>query len=214
MIQQAGSSRGGLVRQRLTCSVMQGKASPEPGLLNQRFVKAVGHPLRQRILIELGDEPASPSQLSVRLDEPLGKVSYHVKILAECGAVDLTHTEQVRGTVEHFYRASARPRLDEQEWMQLHPATRRALFDATLGQIWDHVVAAGRAGGFEDPGTTVEWTWLELDDQAYSEMMEELDALTDRALALQAQAASRLEKQPGEQQAPHSTELALMHFHR
>jgi hypothetical protein len=158
--------------------------------------------------------PASPSQLAARLDEPLGKVSYHVKILDGCGAVELTHTEQVRGAVEHFYRASARPRLDKQEWMQLHPSTRRTLFDATLGQIWEDVVAAGRSGGFEDPGTTVHWTRLELDDQAYTEMMEELDALTDRALALQAQAASRLDKQTEEQRSQHSTELALMHFHR
>jgi DNA-binding transcriptional ArsR family regulator len=192
----------------------QGKLGPDPGLLNRNFVKAVGHPLRQRILVELGEEAASPSQLAVRLDEPLGKVSYHVKVLDECGAVELIHTEKVRGALEHFYRASALPRLDKQEWMQLPQSTRRALFDQTLSQIWDHVVAAARAGGFEAPGTTVHWTSLEFDDQAYAEMMEELDALTDRALALQAQAASRLEKQNGEQQHRHSTELALMHFHR
>lgn len=187
--------------------------TPEQGLLDQRLVKALGHPLRQRILFELREDAASPSQISARLEEPLGKVSYHVKILDQCGAVELIRTEPVRGAREHFYRATAIPRLDEQEWLALHPSTRRALFDATLRQIWEHVAAAEESGGFEDPRTSVHWTWLELDDQAQAELLAEIEALNDRALALQAQAADRLRGRAAESRK-HLTELVLMHFHR
>lgn len=189
-------------------------AKTKQGLVDQRLVKALGHPLRQRILQELRDEPASPSELAEALGEPLGNVSYHVKILAECQAVELVRTAPVRGALEHFYRASALPRLYEAEWKQLHPSTRRALFSATLSQIWDDVVAAGKSGGFEDTKSHVSWTALELDDPAYAELLEEIEAFIDRALALQADSANRLSKQPAEERSANSTELVLMHFHR
>lgn len=75
---------------------------------DQRLFKALGHPLRQRILAALNERDASPSQLADRLGEPLGNVSYHVKILEQNGAAELVETQAVRGAVEHFYRATAR----------------------------------------------------------------------------------------------------------
>jgi DNA-binding transcriptional ArsR family regulator len=191
---------------------MDSKTESTAGLVDQRLVKALGHPLRQRILRRLHDDPVSPSQLAGALGEPLGNVSYHVKILAECEAIELVRTTPVRGAVEHFYRATALPRLTEAEWTQLHPAARRMLFDATLAQIWEDVVDAWKAGGFEDTKSTVSWTPLELDQQAYGQLLEEIEALVDRALALQAEAAIR--RGSSESPAEHSTELVLLHFHR
>jgi DNA-binding transcriptional ArsR family regulator len=198
----------------MSTKTARGKGKEAKGLVDQRLVKALGHPLRQRILQQIRQEPASPSELADQLGEPLGNVSYHVKILAECQAIELVRTAPVRGAVEHFYRATALPRLDEAEWKQLHPSTRRALFDATLSQIWHDVVEAGRSDGFEDTGTHISWTALELDDQAYAQMVDELDDLIDRALALQADSARRLRKSADNGAEVHSTELALMHFHR
>lgn len=193
---------------------MRARAKTSQGLVDQRLVKALGHPLRQRILQELRDEAKSPSELAAFLGEPLGNVSYHVKILTECETVELVRTQPVRGAVEHFYRATAVPRLYEAEWQQLHPSTRRALFNSTLAQIWDDVVSAGRSGGFEDTKSHVSWTPLELDDRAYSELLDEIEVFIDQALALQAQSASRLKKQSPGERSVHSTELVMMHFHR
>jgi DNA-binding transcriptional ArsR family regulator len=36
----------------------------------------------------------------------LGHVTYHVKVLTECGVVALTDTRQKRGAVEHFYAST------------------------------------------------------------------------------------------------------------
>jgi DNA-binding transcriptional ArsR family regulator len=193
---------------------MTARAKQTKGLVDQRLVKALGHPLRQRILQELRDDEKSPNELAGALDEPLGNVSYHVKILAECDAVELVRTAPVRGALEHFYRARALPRLYEAEWQQLHPSTRRALFNATLAQIWDHVVDASKSGGFEHTKSHVSWTPLELDDRAYAKFLDEIERFIDRALALQAQSEGRLAKLDPEDRAVHSTELALMHFHR
>jgi len=185
------------------------KVSIEP-----RLIKALSHPLRQRILYALGEGTASPSELSKRLGEPLGNVSYHVKILAECDAIELVKTAPVRGAVEHFYRATARPYFEDEHWSDLPLSTRRALFDNSLQAIWSHLAAASKGGGLDDPRSHISWTELELDDEAYGEMAELLKATLDRAMELHAESMARLAELPPEEREGHRTELAIMHFHR
>ena|SRR6187551_987436 len=68
---------------------------------------ALGHPLRRRILREMLDakEEISPRELAAKLSEQLSALSYHVRVLAECKAVELVRTQQIRGSTQHFYRA-------------------------------------------------------------------------------------------------------------
>ena len=182
--------------------------------IDDRIIKAVAHPLRQRLLHALNQGATSPSRLADQLGEPLGNVSYHVKILEKYGAVELVETVPVRGAVEHFYRATARPFADDEHWAQLPVATRRALFDHILQQIWDHVVEATRAGGLDDEHTHVSWTTLELDQRAYEELTEHLATTLNRAMELEAEAAVRMSRMPPDERAGHRTELTIMHFHR
>ena len=74
--------------------------------VDQRLIKALGHPVRMRVLDILDARVASPSELAKELGEPLGNVAYHVKILEETGAIELVRTAPVRGALEHFYRAT------------------------------------------------------------------------------------------------------------
>lgn len=74
--------------------------------------KAVAHPLRAQILHTLDGEPRSPQSLSQALDQPLGNVSYHVTVLRDLGAIELTGIRQVRGALEHFYKARWRVRVE------------------------------------------------------------------------------------------------------
>ncbi len=46
----------------------------------------------------------SPRELAAKLDQPLSALSYHVRVLAECEAVELVRTKKVRGSTQHFYR--------------------------------------------------------------------------------------------------------------
>ena len=57
-----------------------------------RYVKALAHPLRIRILAMLADRSASPVQLSGKLDATLGTVAYHVRTLHSLGLVELVDT--------------------------------------------------------------------------------------------------------------------------
>ncbi|HTR76030.1 MAG TPA: helix-turn-helix domain-containing protein [Solirubrobacterales bacterium] len=65
---------------------------------------ALRHPLRRQILRAMADQdPISPRQISDELRQPLSNVSYHVRVLADCGAVVLVDTAPVRGSMQHFY---------------------------------------------------------------------------------------------------------------
>ncbi len=68
---------------------------------------ALGHPMRRRILREMLEArgEVSPRELAEQLSEQLSALSYHVRVLAECAAVELVRTEQIRGSTQHFYRA-------------------------------------------------------------------------------------------------------------
>jgi DNA-binding transcriptional ArsR family regulator len=73
----------------------------------QDLIVALGHPTRRQILREMdGNSPISPRQVSERLDETLSNVSYHFRVLAEAGALELVSTRPVRGSTQHFYESA------------------------------------------------------------------------------------------------------------
>ncbi len=77
---------------------------------------ALAHPMRRRILRKMieDDGEISPRDLALALKEPLSKLSYHVRILAYCGAIELVRTDQVRGSMQHFYRV-----IIDARWAQM-----------------------------------------------------------------------------------------------
>lgn len=183
--------------------------------IDSRLLKALGHPLRQRILRVLNDRVASPVELSRELDEALGNVSYHVRTLEDLGAVELVRTEPVRGALEHFYRATTRVELNDAHWAKLPVSVRRKLFDQTQQLIWEHVVAAAAETGFDDPQAHVSWTPLDLDEEGYQEVVEVLAETLEQVLAAQARSSGRLTELGDEGRArARRTEVVLLHFDR
>jgi DNA-binding MarR family transcriptional regulator len=74
----------------------------------QLLARANTHPLRISILEVLamdGGRTLSPTDLSHELQAPLSNVNYHVTALAKAGLIEIVREKQVRGAVEHFYRA-------------------------------------------------------------------------------------------------------------
>src|SRR3712207_2323076 len=71
-------------------------------------LKALAHPLRQRLLYALGDRPATISQLAGSFGERKGNIGHHLKVLEAAGMVRIVETRQVRGGTEHYYRRTTR----------------------------------------------------------------------------------------------------------
>jgi DNA-binding transcriptional ArsR family regulator len=74
-----------------------------------RILRALGHPIRRRILRALLDAPGSASSLARDFGLDLSAVSYHLnRVLAkECEAVELVETIPKRGSLEKIYRLKA-----------------------------------------------------------------------------------------------------------
>ncbi|WUJ68844.1 helix-turn-helix domain-containing protein [Kribbella soli] len=70
--------------------------------------KALGHPLRHRLLFALGQEAATISQLAAALGTAKGNVAHHLGVLRDAGMVHVAETRQVRGGTEQYYRRSVR----------------------------------------------------------------------------------------------------------
>ena len=174
-----------------------------------RIAKALAHPLRARILQRLGERVASPGDLAVELGAPLGVVSYHVRMLRDYDCVELVRTEPRRGALQHFYKATARPNLDEGQWRTLPSGLRRELTGETIQElvsIWPrrptparwrirgravaHAAGARRAG--------------------VQELNKLMAKTLDQALAIAAESSERRNK--GAEVFP--TELGLLHFKR
>ena len=161
--------------------------------VDQRLVRAIGHPLRLRLLTIFNERVASPSDLAAELGEPIGNVSYHTRILARLGCVELVKTKQVRGAVEHYYRAVVRPVFSDDDWAELPLSIRKSLAGAVLTEIADDMGASANAGGFDRDEVHLSRTPLALDAEGWQDLNEALQEVADRALEIQAESAARLQ---------------------
>jgi len=77
---------------------------PEPlTLRTPAQFKALGHPVRHRIVNLLRQRPATLRQLAAALGLAKGTVSFHVGVLRDAGLVRLAETQHVRGGTEQYF---------------------------------------------------------------------------------------------------------------
>jgi DNA-binding transcriptional ArsR family regulator len=160
--------------------------------VDQRLVRAIGHPLRLRLLTIFNERVASPSDLAAELGEPIGNVSYHTRILARLGCVELVRTKQVRGAVEHYYRAVVRPVFSDDDWAELPLSIRKSLAGAVLTEIADDMGSSAAEGGFDRDEVHLSRTPLVLDQRGWQQLNEALQEVVEQAIEIQAQSAARL----------------------
>jgi DNA-binding transcriptional ArsR family regulator len=94
----------------------------------QQF-KALGHPMRHRLLFALGQGEATISQLAATLGSNKGNIAHHLKVLTDAGLAVPAGTRQVRGGTERYYRRAHRA-------LQFHDAaTTEVAFSAIAAEI-------------------------------------------------------------------------------
>jgi DNA-binding transcriptional ArsR family regulator len=187
----------------------QPSASPTS---ESRIAKALAHPLRARILQRLGERVASPGDLAVELGAPLGVVSYHVRMLRDYDCVELVRTEPRRGALQHFYKATARPNLDEDQWRTLPSRLRGELAGETFQELVSDLAQAADAGMLEDPEVVLTRTPVELDERGWAKLNKLLARTLEQSRTIAAESAAR---HPDEASPTIiQTELAILHFKR
>jgi DNA-binding transcriptional ArsR family regulator len=188
-----------------------GGQRPRGETAESRIAKALAHPLRARILQRLGERVASPGDLAVELNAPLGVVSYHVRMLRDYDCIELVRTEPRRGALQHFYRATARPNFGDYQWRSLPSPLRRELAGETIQGVVTDLAVAADAGMLEDPELVLTCTPLELDEKAFKKINKLLARTREQVLNIATESA---ERGGGVSDGPLVTELVVMHFKR
>jgi DNA-binding transcriptional ArsR family regulator len=156
-----------------------------------RYVKALAHPLRVRILAMLGERAASPVQLAQTLDATLGTIAYHVRTLHGLGLIELVATRQRRGATEHVYEAVETPRFTDEAWEGLGPVAKQRLLSATLRQIGEYVNGSAAGGGFDRSDANVSRLALQLDERGWRQLVSATKKWLAQVERIQDQAKER-----------------------
>jgi DNA-binding transcriptional ArsR family regulator len=180
------------------------------GNISQGLVKALAHPLRHRLLAVLNNKVASPSQLADELGEPLGNVSYHVRILADLGCIELVGTTPRRGALEHHYRATVRPFFNDDEWRQVPLSVRQSITGESLEFIFREAIGAAAGGDFDSRDSRhLSRTPLVLDEEGWDQVTKLLADTLDRVIEIQTEAAARM---AGADEEGLSSRLVILHY--
>jgi DNA-binding transcriptional ArsR family regulator len=169
---------------------------PVPNIDDPRFVKALSHPMRVRVLALLQERTATPRELAQWLDAPLGTVSYHVRALHQLGLLDLVRTTQVRGAIAHHYRARERPRVSDDAWAAAAPIVKQAAVGATLQTVDDYARASAAARGFDRAEAQLTRSSLRLDAKGWQQAATAAEKLLAELGRIEAGAAKRLANDP------------------
>lgn len=168
------------------------RSAPITSVSDPRWIRAISHPLRIRLLALLDEQAASPVVLAGELNQPLGTVSYHVRTLHELGLLELVGTRQRRGATEHIYRARPHPRFAAPSRPAQAQDGPPQPVTAVLDQIYDDTSRSGAAGGFDNADAQFIRTPLKLDDEGWSELAQATRTWLQKAARIERDAAERL----------------------
>ena len=146
------------------------RRAPITTINDPRYLKAVSHPVRVRILAMLDEGAASPKQLSDRLGVSLGVMAYHVRTLHQLDLLKLVGTRQRRGATEHMYEAIARPSFSDDAWAAMEPVAKQRLLSAMLRQIGEYANGSAAAGGFDRDDANISRIALKLDERGWKKL--------------------------------------------
>jgi hypothetical protein len=167
--------------------------------IEQIVAKAFAHPLRVQILIILGEKVASPNMLSQQLDQSLNLVAYHVRVLEKYDCIELVDTKQRRGATEHFYRATRRQFLSDDEWSRMPESLRPGMAGAMLKSVFEDIEAASKSGTLDEvEDIHLSRTPMVVDKQGWSDVSTLLKSSLDRLLEIQTEASERIAAGEGE----------------
>lgn len=157
------------------------------------FVAAINHPLRVHLLAILRDKEASPSELAKELGEELGVVNYHARKLEKLGMVEIVRERPVRGSTEHFYKATTRPWWTTEQWARVDPQVKAVATAWGVDRLFKDAAAALKGGTFDSRDERhLSRIPMLLDEVGWKAVNALLDDTLDALLEEQALATARM----------------------
>ncbi len=173
---------------------------------------ALGHRIRVYVLTILNEGTYTPDQIARIIDEPLNKVSHHIKELLDAGSIELARVERVRNVHQHYYRAVEMPFYSDEEVAAMPPHQRQVGAGFVLQGMIAEAMSAFWAGKIrDDPRTWLAWRWFNVDEQGRNDIADEQQRAWDRMREIEAESINR-RASTGEE--PVSVIVADMGFER
>lgn len=185
------------------------KTKPRPQM---RLAKAISLYVRVDILRILYEREASPKELAGLLDENLSYISYHIRQLLQYQCIEEVRTEQRRGALEHFYRATTWPFVSDEEAAKQSKTTREEISVRVLQVIFSEAARSLDSGVFDSRSDRhVSWIPIDVDEQGWSEVVELQLKTLEKYKEIEARNAKRLEES---EEAPIEMIVSMLGFER
>lgn len=153
---------------------------------------ALGHRIRVQVLGILNEGTYTPDELARILDEPLNKVSHHIKELVDAGSIELARVEKVRNADQHYYRAVELPFYSDEEVAAMTPHQRQVGSGLILQYMMAEAMSALWAGKLrDDPRVWLAWRWFNVDAQGRHDIADEQQRSWERMQEIEAEATNR-----------------------
>ncbi len=157
-----------------------------------RLARALGHPLRLKIMNALNREPASPSELAAEWGLEVAGLAYHCRVLEKADCVELVKTEAVRGSVKHTFKATQRTLIDAVAWAKVAPGDRGQLTIEFVNQLQRRIEKALNSDTFDSrTDRCIDASTFEVDEEAWQKICESIEDLSLSLIDIQAEAAER-----------------------
>jgi DNA-binding transcriptional ArsR family regulator len=126
---------------------MDVSADSEPGsglelLRDPDVLRSLAHPTRMKIYTAMVDEPLSSKDLAERFEQPLARVSYHVRTLADAGLLRAVRQTRRRGAIETHYRAIATLDVSDEVLAAAGPEVYAMIARASIREVADDTLDA------------------------------------------------------------------------
>lgn len=162
----------------------------EPDYIDDELARAVGHPTRAQILAEANERVMSPSQFAKRHELDVSRVAYHFRQLEKYDCLELVAEVPVRGSTEHFYKATRRTLFDGKSWENLPETIKNKISGRTVTDLLEAIAEAMLEETFDEcDDRALAWDKVLLDKQGWGE----IEAIIRDAIFRTLKAASEAE---------------------
>jgi hypothetical protein len=142
-----------------------------PDYIDDELARAIGHPTRAQILAEANERVMSPSQFAKRHELDVSAVAYHFRQLEKYECLEIVAEVPVRGSTEHFYKATRRALFDGKAWDNLPETIKNKISGRTVTDLLGAISEAMLEETFDEcDDRALAWDKVVLDKQGWTEI--------------------------------------------
>jgi DNA-binding transcriptional ArsR family regulator len=143
----------------------------EPDYIDDELARAIGHPTRAQILAEANERVMSPSQFAKRHELDVSQVAYHFRQLEKYECLEIVAEVPVRGSTEHFYKATRRTLFDGKAWDNLPETIKNKISGRTVTDLLEAISEAMLEETFDErDDRALAWDKVLLDERGWTEI--------------------------------------------